>query len=82
MLSYGPDESPETVKTFNLEMREFIESGGCAPQMKYIDVYNMTEQLAVNYTAEATLMTPDQVHWGMAVNMNKAQIILNDILKE
>jgi hypothetical protein len=41
MISYFPDETPEYVEAYNVEMRGFVESGSCAPRIGYIDVFNV-----------------------------------------
>lgn len=82
LKGYFQDETPERVEDFNVQMRDFFESGSCAPKIGYIDVYNMTKELSFLFPKEAVKMSPDQVHWGREVNMNKAQIILNAVLKE
>jgi hypothetical protein len=57
-------------------MRAFFDGGGCGP-VNYIDVYNLTSTLAMELREEAERMTYDGVHWGMEVNLLKAQIILH-----
>eukprot|EP00595_Chromulina_sp_UTEXLB2642_P002930 CAMPEP_0196766134 /NCGR_PEP_ID=MMETSP1095-20130614/19009_1 /TAXON_ID=96789 ORGANISM="Chromulina nebulosa, Strain UTEXLB2642" /NCGR_SAMPLE_ID=MMETSP1095 /ASSEMBLY_ACC=CAM_ASM_000446 /LENGTH=46 /DNA_ID= /DNA_START= /DNA_END= /DNA_ORIENTATION= len=42
----------------------------------------MTKELAQNYTADAEKMTYDRVHWGMEVNLLKAQIIINALVND
>ena len=79
------DETPEFVTSFNEGMKEFYESGKCG-QTNYIDVYNMTTALAVNVLQdrkdidEGIKLSYDLVHWGMEVNLIKAQIIINALL--
>jgi len=58
-------------------MRAFFDSHHCGP-INYIDVYNMT--LGLQNRTEAVDMSYDRVHWGMEVNLVKAQIILNALL--
>lgn len=72
------DETYDRIKSFNLKMRQFMESGKCGP-MGYIDVYNMTDYLLTNFPTDAAYMTFDEAHWGMEVNLEKVQIILNVI---
>ena len=49
--------------------------------MNYIDVYNMTREFAITHHDIANQMTYDHVHWGMELNLIKAQIIINAIIK-
>lgn len=79
VVAHFSDETIDRVKTFNEGMRQHFDAGGCGP-VNYIDVYNMTRELTVNHLAEAEKMTYDKVHWGMEVNLVKAQIILNALL--
>ena len=75
-----PDEVEGMVKNYNIGMRQFYESGSCGP-VNYVDVYNMTAGLAKGHRKDSESMTYDMVHWGMEVNLIKAQIILNAILQ-
>jgi len=45
--------------------------------VNYVDVWNMTESLALNHAEAADPMTYDKVHWSMEVNLVKTQILLN-----
>ena len=74
------DEGPDVVQTYNENMRSFIQSGKCG-RIHYIDVYNMTAALGRGHAEEARGMSYDHVHWGMEVNLVKAQIILNALLQ-
>lgn len=74
-----PDESPERVKGYNEEMRQYFDSGGCG-NVNYIDVFNMTARITVDHRDEADKLTWDKVHWGYEINLMKAQIILNALL--
>ena len=74
------DEKPEMVRDYNLGMRKFFEEGKRCGPVNYVDVYNMTADLATNHQVDALKMTYDQVHWGIEVNLIKAQIILNALL--
>ena len=86
---YFPDESPEMIKSYNEGMRSFFESGKCG-HVNYVDVYNMTRSLMTTpgdqgkprLVEEANSMTYDSVHWGLEVNLIKAQIILNALLEK
>jgi hypothetical protein len=81
MRGYFPDESTAQIKSFNEDMRAFFDhSDHKCGVVNTIDVYNMTSQLGLNHTEEAKLMTYDQVHWGMEVNLIKVQIILKAVL--
>ncbi len=79
--AFFEDETIERVKGFNEGMRQYFDSGGCGA-VNTIDVYNMTRHLTVNHSAEAERMTYDGVHWGMEVNLLKAQIIVNALLSD
>jgi len=79
MRAIYDDEHPENVYNYNLGMRQYFDSKRCG-EVNYIDVYNFTKQLGENHTAEATQMTYDSVHWGLEVNLIKAQIILSALL--
>lgn len=75
-----PDEVEDMVRNYNVGMRRFYESGSCGP-VKYVDVYNMTAGLARGHRKDSESMTYDMVHWGMEVNLVKAQLLLNAILQ-
>jgi len=77
LKAYYADEVSHQIEDYNLGMRQFYDSGGCGP-VSYIDVFNMTKGL-INSTAieEVQAMSYDSVHWGMEVNLIKAQIIIN-----
>ncbi len=81
MVGWFGDETVEYVNNYNLGMREFFDNGGCG-DVGYIDVYNMTRQLGTNHSTEALKLTYDKVHWGMRVNLMKAQIIINSIFRD
>lgn len=95
LKQHFPDESTEQIKAFNEGMHSFFTTAsnrshytGSSPArdpdsckgINYIDMYNMTAQLALHHREEAEGMTYDHVHWGMEVNMVKAQILLNALL--
>ena len=76
------DETYEIVESYNNEMRSFFDSGQCG-NVNYLDVYNMTKSLALGQSVpvdDVKKMTHDGVHWGMEVNMVKAQIVLNGLI--
>jgi hypothetical protein len=76
------DETPEHVRNFNEGMREFFENKKNCGETNYVDVYNMTNSLVIpEIIEEARKMSYDLVHWGMEVNLIKAQIILNALLQ-
>ena len=76
-LGYSaPDEYPSVVENFNIGMKHFFQSGKCG-KIGYIDVYNMTKSLLLNYHDHAKVLSHDNAHWGMVVNLNKVQILLN-----
>jgi hypothetical protein len=79
LIAHFPDEKEEKVKAYNEKMRDFWESGACG-DVSYVDVYNMTAALGKNHHSVATSLSYDQVHWGMEVNLLKAQIILNALV--
>ena len=91
VIQLHKDEAPLVVKTFNEQLRQFFDSGHCGGQVSYIDVYNMTASLVFKRTGTHPQdfvfrkenvfgnLTFDGVHWGMTVNLLKAQIILNAI---
>ena len=70
--------NPNYVKSYNEQMKDFVLSGLCG-NIQYIDVYNMTNELKINHRADALYMTFDKAHWGMEVNLAKAQLILTEI---
>jgi hypothetical protein len=71
-------ESPTRVRLYNEQMKNFVLSGRCG-KIEYIDVYNMTNDLLLNFEADAAYMTFDKAHWGMEVNLVKAQMLLTNI---
>jgi len=73
---YNSEEVPERVREYNLEMRNFFDTNACG-LVNYVDVWNMTESLALNHAEAADPMTYDKVHWSMEVNLVKTQILLN-----
>lgn len=73
------DEKPDIVKRYNEEMRTYFDAGKCGA-VNYVDVYNMTARLGVDHPVEAEKMTYDGMHWGMEMNLVKAQIIINALL--
>lgn len=77
LVGWFEDEAEHLVKGYNENMRDYFDSHHCGP-VNYIDVYNMT--LGLKNRTEAVDMSYDRVHWGMEVNLVKAQIILNAIL--
>lgn len=80
LQAHFPDEGPEVVKAYNEGMKEFFANEKSCGAVNYIDVYNMTRALAVDFIKDAEQMTYDRVHWGMEVNLIKAQIILNALM--
>jgi hypothetical protein len=79
IIGWFDDEKEEVVKNFNTGMRSYFDSGRCGP-INYIDVYNMT--LGLKDKPENIELSYDRVHWGMEVNLIKAQIVLNAILDQ
>ena len=78
-VGYFEDETPERIKGMNDGMRDYFESGSCG-NVNYIDVFNMTAHLVKDHPSIAPEMTYDSVHWGMEVNLIKAQILINALL--
>ena len=81
-------EKDTIVEEFNIGMREHFESGKCS-DFNYIDVYNMTDALVSKFHLDATseqnkqnsmTVSYDYVHYGMEINLWKAQIILDGII--
>lgn len=79
LRAYFEDEKPEIVKEYNRGMRSFYDSGSCG-KVNYLDVYNMTAALGLGHRGVAEQMSYDHVHWGMEVNLVKAQLIINALL--
>lgn len=79
-IGWFPDEKEEIIKDYNLGMRHFFDSGSCGA-FNYVDVYNMTKALVTEDPVDSEQMTYDNVHWGLEVNLIKAQILLNAILR-
>jgi hypothetical protein len=69
------------VKSYNEGMREFFRGGQCG-EVNYIDVYNMTASFGEHHKDIASKYSYDMVHWGMEVNLLKAQIILNALVSD
>jgi hypothetical protein len=70
----------EDVERYNMEMRAFVEGGGCSAHVGFVDVFNITKSLVHHLRSEAALMTYDGVHWSRTVNLLKAQLILHHFL--
>jgi hypothetical protein len=77
IIGWFDDEKEPIVYDYNRNMRQFFDDGECGP-INYIDVYNMT--YARRNKTENSELSYDMVHWGMEINLVKAQIILNAIL--
>jgi hypothetical protein len=85
IIGWFPDEKGPITRTFNEEMRSFFDSGACGAY-NTIDVYNMTQSLVETFTLDATCeankqksmsVSYDYVHFGMEINLVKAQIVLD-----
>lgn len=76
-IGWFGDEAEHLIYNYNKEMRQFFDEGRCGP-VNYIDVYNMT--FGIKNLSDARQLSYDQVHWGMEVNLIKAQIVLNALL--
>ena len=68
------------MRAYNLGMRDYFDRGARCGPVNYVDVYNMTAALAAGTHHEAEKMTYDLVHWGIEVNLHKAQIVLDALL--
>lgn len=78
------DESVDKINNFNQLIKEYFNSNSCG-LFNTIDIYNMTKSLNnfFNLNENVSLskeLSYDSIHWGMEVNLIKAQIILNSIL--
>lgn len=82
LISWFSDETVEVIKEFNEHMRNFFEERKCGKTTGYIDVYNMTAQLALHHRHDAEQMTFDRVHWGFQVNLLKAITLLNAFITD
>lgn len=90
IIGWFPDEKGPVTQAFNEGMRRFFDSKLCGQQFHYIDVYNMTKSLVETFTLDATSeenkrksmeVSYDYVHFGMEVNLVKAQIIIDGWVK-
>jgi hypothetical protein len=79
VVNKSPDESSEVVQKFNEDMREFFVSNNCGA-VNYLDVYNMTASLVSHHLDAAKALTYDGVHWGMEVNLIKAQMLIDALI--
>ena len=77
LKAYWPQEIPMRVQEFNEHMRMFFEDGTQCGDMHYLDVYNMTMKLATSSKLKPALLSYDEVHWNMEVNLMKAQLLLS-----
>lgn len=77
LAAHFKEEIPLRIIEFNEYMRMFMEDGRDCGNVNYVDVYNMTEMLAVNVTHDAKHLSYDSVHWSMEVNLMKVQLILH-----
>ena len=85
IIGWFDDEKPQVVKKFNEGMRRYFDSGRCG-NFNYIDVFYMTDSLVRNFTLDATSeankakslsVSYDYVHYGMEINLLKAQTFIN-----
>lgn len=79
LRAHFPDEAPSIIQRYNEDMRAFYDAGRCGP-VGYVDVFNMTAGLVSALGEESKGLSYDHVHWGMEVNLLKAQIVLSAIL--
>ena len=85
IIGWFPDEKGPITIAFNEGMRQYFDAGQCGAY-NYIDVYNMTQSLVEKFTLDATCeenkqksmsVSYDYVHYGMEINLIKAQIIVD-----
>lgn len=73
-------ENFDVVREYNEKMSQYFQGGGCGTGWNYLDVFNMTDRLVHQHSNESWLMTFDHAHWGMEVNLIKAQIFLRQLV--
>ena len=76
------DERDEVLRAFNEGMDSFFRQNASAcPGVRYVDTYAMTAELASHHEVDAKQLTYDSNHWGMEINLVKAQLIVRAITK-
>jgi hypothetical protein len=89
IIGWFDDEKPAVIEKFNRDMRSFFDSGKCG-EFNYIDVFNMTQALVSEFHLDATSeqnkrnslsVSYDYVHFGMEVNLMKAQALINALME-
>lgn len=76
------DEKHERIEEFNEEMKDYFSSGRCGVNTRFIDVFNMTHSLVKDFPEDSSILTLDGAHWGLEVNVMKAQLILNELIQK
>jgi hypothetical protein len=74
----SPDEDEVSMVAYSQDSLQAIKRT-CGQAVESIDVINMTRSLVHDLEADAKRMTWDGAHWSRAVNLVKAQIILQAI---
>lgn len=77
----GSDETRDMVRTYAKASIPAIHRQ-CGKGVGIIDAFNVTQALVDALPAEAKDMTWDGAHWGRAVNLIKAQLILRALVAE
>jgi hypothetical protein len=73
----SPDEQIEKVYQFHRDMPDQLLARCQIPSSRFISSWDATLDLVTNFASDAQNMTDDNLHWGMQVNLLKAdQIIL------
>ena len=76
------DERDEVLRAFNAGMEAFFRVNASAcPGVRLVDTYSMTAELANRHEVDAKQLTYDSNHWGMEINLVKAQLIVRAIAK-
>lgn len=76
-----PDETREVIGRYARDSIPWIRED-CGEGVGIIDAFNFTKALAETLPEEARSMTWDRKHWGRAVNLIKAQLILRALVAE
>ena len=59
-------------------MRTWIDNAGCGAA-GYVDVFNMTSDIIKNHYGAAESLRFDNAHWGLQVNLIKAQLLVRSV---
>jgi hypothetical protein len=73
------DESFEHAYQYHVDMPNELLKQCRMPSSRIISSWNATLDLVTNLKSDAENMTYDQVHWGMSVNLLKAEQIIHAI---